>query len=179
SHTPVRNIVAPRTLEDIIQIYAKKLSLSIDKSVDAYEQLEALRSQLLDTDAVISVADIPDDIKEQLTRSLWPRLAGVGGAGTAAGSRWAARKVLELTNSKWLDLIKLIPKVGPGLIAVRTIASTVATISAPIGVALSLWTLNENFGPQWDRCLTLLVGSALCLQSQNSDSKKFPKSPTV
>lgn len=169
SHTPLGNTFLPRTLEDIIQIYCHKLNYTIDANASLVKQLHALRQELLSTNPDINLADIPPELQERLERSVLPTILGAGAAGGAAGARWAAGKVLEWTALKWLDLIKFIPKIGPTIITIRSAAGLVSRISGPIGIALAIWSINNGFGPKWDRCLGLLLGSALCLETQPID----------
>lgn len=169
SHTPLGKTFLPSSLEDIIQIYCKKLSYTIDAHAPLTHQLQALRQEILSTNPDINIADIPPELQERLERSVLPTILGAGAAGGAAGARWAAGKVLEWTALKWLDLIKLIPQVGPAIITIRNTAGLVSRISGPLGIALAIWSVNNGFGPKWDRCLGLLLGAALCLETQPID----------
>ena len=164
SHTPIGEWVMPSSLEDILDIYAQKLEIDIPKDQHVWGQLQSLREALIQSDTQINIDDLPDDLKERLQRSVVPRVMGASAAGGAAGARWAALKVLQWTSSRWLDLIKLLPQIGPAIIAIRGVAGFLARVSGPVGIALALWSVNDSFGPKWDRCLGLLLGAALCLQ---------------
>ena len=120
SHTPIGGFVAPMSLEEIIQIYAKKLDTPIDSKIDIQEQLRTLRSKVMANCDNIDISDIPPEVLDRLQRSVIPSVVGVSAAGGAATTRWAAYKILAWTASKWLNIIKLIPQIGPAIITIRT-----------------------------------------------------------
>ena len=165
SHTPLSEWVKPKSLEQILQIYSQKLDIDIDDTASVAQQLEELRVAIMSQNPDVQLSDIPNELKDRLEQSIIPNILGFSAAGGAVGTRWAAFKFLDWTNSKWLDLIKFIPKIGPTIIVVRGIAGTVARFSGPIGIAIALWSVNQSLGPKWDRCLGLLLGISLCLQT--------------
>ena len=163
SHTPIGGWLMPSSLEDILEIYGAKLEIHFSEDADVWIKLQELRYTLLKDDTSVRIEDLPEDLKERLQRSVFPRLMGVGAAGGAAGARWAALQVLKWTSSKWLELIRLLPHIGPAVIAIRGVAGFLARVSGPVGIALAIWSVNDSFGPKWDTCLGLLLGTALCL----------------
>ena len=163
SHTPIGGFVAPMSLEEIIQIYAKKLDTPIDSKIDIQEQLRTLRSKVMANCDNIDISDIPPEVLDRLQRSVIPSVVGVSAAGGAATTRWAAYKILAWTASKWLNIIKLIPQIGPAIITIRTTAGVLARVSGPVGIALAIWSINNHLGPKWDQCLGMLVGLSFCL----------------
>jgi len=171
SHTPFGEFVLPKSLEQILQVYSSKLDIQIDKDAPIETQLEVLRSAIMSKNPEIQFSDIPIEIKQRLEQSILPNVLGFSAAGGAAGTGWAARKFLDWTNSKWLDIIKRIPKIGPTVIVVRGIAGTVARFSGPVGIAIALWSVNQSLGPKWDRCLGLLLGIALCIRTPIANIK--------
>jgi hypothetical protein len=168
SHTPIGELVFPNSLEEILAIYFKKLDIEYNKDDSFEKQLCTLRHEIIGNSSSVHIADLPEELKERLQRSVVPSVLGAGAAGGAAGTRWAALKLLEWTTSKWLDLIKLIPQIGPAIITIRGVAGVISKVSGPVGIALALWSLNNGFGPKWDKCLGLLIGSALCLETKKS-----------
>ncbi|MAA78958.1 MAG: hypothetical protein CL916_06830 [Deltaproteobacteria bacterium] len=173
SHTPIGGLVAPKSLEDIIQIYAQKIDIPIDSKTSVQSQLGVLRSKVMANCNTIEISDIPPEVLDRLQRSVIPSVVGAGAAGGAATTRWAAYKILAWTASKWLNIIKLIPQIGPALITIRSTAGVLARISGPVGVALAIWSINNHLGPKWDKCLGLLIGLAFCLDE--SDEILLPK----
>ena len=163
SHSPIGSLLSSKSLEDIIQVYAQKLNIPIDQDAPIQAQLHTLRSRVLSTCDDIDISDIPPEVLERLQQSVIPSVLGVGAAGGAVTTRWAAYKVLAWTASKWLNIIKLIPQIGPAIITIRSTAGLLARVSGPIGIALAIWSINNRFGPKWDVCLGLLVGLSLCL----------------
>ena len=168
SHTPIGGFVAPMSLEEIIQVYAKKLDTPIDATTDIQSQLRTLRSKVMANCNTIEISDIPSDVLDRLQRSVIPSVVGAGAAGGAATTRWAAYKVLAWTASKWLNIIKLIPQIGPALITIRSTAGVLARVSGPVGVALAIWSINNHLGPKWDQCLGLLIGISFCLDESDT-----------
>jgi len=168
SHTPIGGFVAPMSLEEIIQIYAKKLDTPIDSKADVQSQLGALRSKVMAGCNNIDISDIPPEVLDRLQRSVIPSVVSAGAAGGAATTRWAAYKILAWTASKWLNIIKLIPQIGPAIITIRSTAGVLARVSGPVGVALAIWSINNHLGPKWDQCLGLLMGLSFCLDESST-----------
>ena len=168
SHTPIGGFVAPMSLEEIIQIYAKKLDSPIDSKADVQSQLGSLRSKVMAGCNNIDISDIPPEVLDRLQRSVIPSVVSAGAAGGAATTRWAAYKILAWTASKWLNIIKLIPQIGPAIITIRSTAGVLARVSGPVGVALAIWSINNHLGPKWDQCLGLLMGLSFCLDESST-----------
>ena len=168
SHTPIGGFVAPMSLEEIIQVYAKKLDTPIDSKTNIQSQLHTLRSKVMATCNTIDISDIPPEVLDRLQSSVIPSVVGAGAAGGAATTRWAAYKILAWTASKWLNIIKLIPQIGPVIITIRSTAGVLARLSGPVGVALAIWSINNHLGPKWDQCLGLLIGLSFCLDESDT-----------
>jgi hypothetical protein len=164
THSPA-GLLHPKSLGEIADSYAERLGLELVEGGD-WEKLLSLSDQLLPADKPVTMDELPPELAERLQDSLWPRLFGTGAAGSAAASGYAARTVLRWTSGQWLRLIRMLPKVGPAVIAVRSGAGWVASLSGPIGIAAGLWTLNQSFGPRWDKALPLLLGAGLAIRSQ-------------
>lgn len=168
SHTPIGGFVAPMSLEEIIQIYARKLDTPIDSNADIQLQLRTLRTKVMANCNNIDISDIPPEVLDRLQRSVIPSVVGAGAAGGAATTRWAAYKILAWTASKWLNIIKIIPQIGPAIITIRSTAGVLARVSGPVGIALAIWSINHHLGPKWDQCLGLLVGLSFCLDESST-----------
>lgn len=168
SHTPIGGAIAPMSLEEIIQIYAHKLDAPIDSKIDIQLQLRILRSKVMANCNNIDISQIPPEVLDRLQRSVIPSVIGAGAAGGAATTRWAAYKVLAWTASKWLNIIKLIPQLGPAIITIRSTAGVLARVSGPVGIALAIWSINNHLGPKWEQCLGLLIGLSFCLDESNA-----------
>ena len=168
SHTPIGGFVAPMSLEEIIQIYAKKLDTPIDSNADIQLQLSTLRAKVMANCDNIDISDIPPEVLDRIQRSVIPSVVGASAAGGAATTRWAAYKILAWTASKWLNIIKLIPQIGPAIITIRSTAGVLARVSGPVGIALAIWSINNHLGPKWDQCLGLLVGLSFCLDESDT-----------
>lgn len=164
THSPAGQAVAPDSLDRIVHRYAKKLDVELPAG-DAFAQLQALSVACLpSTDTPLSLDDVEPAVKRKLKRPVWGRMAGATGSGGALGAGWVARRVLQGTIGPIWALLAKLPYVGPVVIAVRSSAGTVVSLSGPIGIGLALLTLNSAFGPRYDRGLPLLVGAGLVLR---------------
>lgn len=175
SHSPIGSILSKKSLEDIIQIYAHKLNIPIDQNTDIHTQLHILRSRASSQCSDIQISEIPPDVLERLQQSVIPSMLSAGAVGGAVTTRWAAYKVLAWTASKWLNIIKLIPQIGPAIITIRTTAGVLARVSGPVGIALAIWSINNHLGPKWDTCLGLLIGLSYCLSQSAGINYTLPQ----
>ena len=171
SHTPISEMVTPKSMEEIIQIYSRKLDLPIDPKIELQTQLNQLRTRVMANCSEIDFTEIPPETLERLQRSVLPSLLGVGAAGGAATTRWAAYKVLSWTASKWVNIIKIIPQLGPAIVTIRSTAGVLARVSGPVGIVLAIWSINNSLGPKWDRCLGLLIGFSFCLDESSKNKQ--------
>lgn len=160
SHSPAGQLLMPDNLDQLVDRTGKRLAIELGDG-DAWARLTALTNALVDADTPVDLESLDEDTRARLSRPVWGRLAGVGGAGSALGARWAASKLLALTVGPLWDLIMLIPKVGPALIAVRTAAGTVAAVSGPLAIGIALLTVNSALGARYDKALPLLLGIGL------------------
>lgn len=164
SHSPAGQVLAPDTLDDMVDRTARRLDLDLGKG-DAWVRLDALTARLLPGDRAVSVDDLDPAARQKLAHCIAAELFGTGAAGTAFGARWIARLLLGWTKGPLWDLLLLLPKVGPILLAVRGGAGTVAAVSGPVGVLLALLTLNQALGPRYDKALPLLLGAGLACRN--------------
>jgi hypothetical protein len=160
SHSPARQVVWPRNLDQLVNRAERKLKLDLGNG-DAWERLAALTDQLIDGSRPLRVDDMAPAMRKRLRRVVWANLLGVGAAGAAAGTRFASLKLLQLAAGPTWRLITMLPKVGPALVAMRVGAGTVAAVSGPVGIALALLTLNSVLGATDDTALPLLLGIGL------------------
>ena len=172
AHTPIGYQIAQHTLESILAIYAQKLDIQLEGE-GGWTQLKSLTDQLVPIDTDISFENLPEDLRDRLRSSAWKTVTGAGGTATAAGSRWAAVRILGAMTGPIWQWLRFVPKLGPVLIGVRTAAGWVATLSGPIAVASAIYTVNQALGPRWDDALPLLLGIGL-IQRHNSQLANIP-----
>jgi len=160
THSPAGQVLIPDDLGQLLDRAEDRLDLDLGDG-DTWSRLEALTTALLPGDRPISVEQLDPEVRKRLARTVWLQLFGTAAAGGAAGSGFAATRLLTWTTGPLWDLVRLLPKVGPALVTLRTGAGTVAAVSGPIGIALALASLNSLLGPRYDQALPLLLGVGL------------------
>ena len=164
THSPAGQLARPDSLEGLVDRYAAKLEVHLPAG-DVWTRLQALaRAVVPGENQPLRLDALDASVRERLKRPVWGRLAGATGSGGAIGAGWLARRVLAGMGGPIWALLARLPYVGPAVVAVRSGAGTVLSLSGPVGIALALWTLNSLLGPRDDRGLPLLVGAALVLR---------------
>lgn len=171
THTPVGKVAMADDLGGIIRRVARKGQIDLPESSDDRELLAALTAALVSGDT-LNLAEVDPKVMKRLKASHWAEFLGVGSAGAAVGS-----KVVAATYLKWtapvVDWLPYVPKVGPILVGARTLSNTVVKVAAPVGIGISLLTLNSVLGADFDRALPLLLGCGLALR----DASAAPEGP--
>lgn len=160
AHTPLGYQLRPHTLESIVSVYAQKLELQIPEA-DGWRQLDTLTDLLLPPDENINIQSLSPELQKRVTESHWKTTGGAASSATAAGTRWAATHLLGWTSGAIWKWLRLVPKLGPVIIGIRTAAGWIAAISGPVAIASAIYTVNQALGPRWDDALGLLLGAGL------------------
>ncbi|MEC7946179.1 MAG: hypothetical protein VX265_01345 [Myxococcota bacterium] len=160
SHSPARQLVAPQTLDGLVDRAARKLNLELGNG-DVWSRLDALTTHFLSQAEPLSVQELPPEVLAKLERTVWTKVLGTSAAGSAAAARVASWKLLQVASGPTWRLLTMLPRVGPALVAARAGVGTVAAAAGPIGVVCALLTLNSVFGPTEDTALPLLLGVGL------------------
>lgn len=164
THSPAGQTLMPDSLDDLVERYAQKLGVLLPEA-DVYARLQALTQHALpSTGQPLELQNLDEAVKKKLSRPVWGRLAGASGSGSAFGAGWLARRVLAGTVGPVWSVLARLPYVGPAVVAIRTSAGTVLSLSGPVGIGLALLTLNSLLGARYDRGLPLLVGAGLVLR---------------
>lgn len=163
THTPVEHVALPGTLDRLVDRVGRKLEIDLPAG-DAWTRLDALTWRLLPQGRVQTLDRLDEQTRQRLRKRLWPAWTGVAGGASAAGSRLAALKLLQVTTGPIWDLVPLVPKVGPIFLGLRKGAVFVARVSGPVGIALALLSLNQSFGAEDDQALPLLLGVGLLVR---------------
>lgn len=164
THSPAGQALMPDSLDALLDRYARKLSVTLP-SGDAYARLQALTAHALPApNEPLRLDDLEPSVQRKLQRPVWGRLAGASGSGGALGAGWLARKVLTGTVGPVWALLSRLPYVGPAVVAIRSSAGTIFTLSGPVGIGLALLTLNSLLGARYDKGLPLLIGAGLVLR---------------
>ncbi len=173
THTPVGKIAMADDLAGIIRRIARRAKVELPESSDDLELLEALTTALVPGDT-LDPDDLDPELMKRLRASHWAEWMGVGTAGTAVGSKVAAATYLRWT-APVVDWLPYVPKVGPFLVGARKVSKTVVKIAPPIGIGVSLLTLNSVLGADFDRALPLLLGTGLALREKGEATEPPPE----
>lgn len=163
SHSPVGQLVLPASLDQLVDRVARKLDLSLPEG-DAWARLDALTRQLLPGGRLLEPGQLDPATRARLRKRLWPAWTGVVGGAGAAGGQYAALKLLAWTQGPLWELLPWVPHLGPAFLAARKGVLLFARVSAPVGVVLALFSLNQALGPEDDRALPLLLGIGLVVR---------------
>ena len=163
AQTPLGYAAGSATLEDIVQMSAKRLDVrhKVLASKDGWSQLEDLTQALLSTLPAtpgVALSDMDSTARERL-KPHWRRtLAFGGGAGGTLGARMASGAVLGFLRGPIGRLLPLIPPLAPWVRTIGSGASAVHAVSGPLGIALTLLSINQALGPAYKTLLPLLLG---------------------
>lgn len=161
--TPLGYAAGNATLEDLVQLAARRLDVrhKVLASKPGWEQLQDLTSALLSslpTTPGVALSDLDGTARERL-KPHWKRAAALGGgAGGSFGARMASGAILGFLEGPVGRLLPLIPPLAPWVKTLGTGASAVRAVSGPLGVAMTLLSINQALGPAYKTLLPLLLG---------------------
>lgn len=160
--TPVGYLADRQTLEDIVLHVAERFGLAghLHPRDTVFEQLHTMTRELapLAETHGIAVSDLSEHTRRQLGADWRPTIGLGSGAVGSFGTRWTANRVLDLFKGPIGRLLPLLPIVGPWMGSIRWGASAVSTVAGPLGIALSVASLNASLGPNYKKLLPLLLG---------------------
>lgn len=164
THTPVGGLVWPSTLDGMVDAVEGRAKIELGGG-DVWSRLERLST-------LCGAADDPDpELLRKVAPGLpWASMAGTTAAGGAAGVRQLSLWALRLTSGEIGRWLPLIPKVGPIYMLVRQGVRTAARVSAPVGAALALASINGALGADYARALPILVGIGALHARLNPDA---------
>lgn len=157
--TPLGYVAGRTSLDDIVDHVAGRMK--IDGALqqgDAWERLQTMTAMLVAAHGPVAFDDLDVKRREKLTRSWIPRTLYGSGAVGGFGARFVGLKILKLGAGpigRWLPLI---PYVGPWFLAIRKGAGLAAMLGGPVGIALSLLTVNDALGVNYQKLVPLLLG---------------------
>ena len=93
-----------------------------------------------------------------MRRSRWLRLSNDSRAASSLAAGWTANRILDLFKGPLGRLLPLLPVVGPWMGTIRWGAGAVSIVSGPLGIALSVASLNTALGSNYNKLLPLLLG---------------------
>lgn len=160
--TPIGYVADRQSLEDIVQHVAERLAVHghLRPADGVFDQLQTLTRELAPAAEThgIAMSDLSEHTRQRLG-SDWRSVLGFGSAATGSfGARWTANRVLDLFKGPIGRLLPLLPVIGPWMGSIRWGASAVSTVSGPLGIALTVASLNASLGPNYRRLVPLLLG---------------------
>jgi len=161
--TPLGYTLDRVDLENMVAHVSKKLMVdhAINANDDAWAQLSHLTVALLKVlppEAGVALADLDESTQERIWPSWMPTIALGTGATGSAGTWWASRRVVDFFKGPVGRYLPLLPVVGPYLAAIRTGAGVVGVVAGPLGIALSVLTLNQALGANYQKLVPMLLG---------------------
>ncbi len=157
--TPLGYVVGSTSLDDIVDHISGRIQ--IDGALqqgDAWERLQTMTAMLVAAHGPVAFSDLDVKRREKLTRSWIPRSLYGSGAVGGFGARFVGLQILKFGAGpigRWLPLI---PYVGPWFLAIRKGAGLAAMLGGPVGIALSLLTVNDALGVNYEKLVPLLLG---------------------
>jgi hypothetical protein len=160
--TPLGYLAERATFEDVVRHLSKRLGVSdrVDPDVSVWDQVRALTAALVSEipDQGVTVAALDDATRSKMNPSWWAPIGWGGGASGSFATRWGTAKVLALFKTPIGRLLPLIPVVGPWVGAIRTGLGTVYTVAGPLGIAMSVLSVNSALSTNYQRLVPLVLG---------------------
>jgi hypothetical protein len=160
--TPLGYVSDQASFEDIVWHVARRLRVDdrVQAAADPFRQAEQITVALLHElpDGGVRVEDLDAETQRRLGASWLPTAAFGASAGGSFATRFASGKVLGWLKTPVGRLLPLLPAVGPYVGAFKGIASGVHLVSGPLGVALSVLTVNQALGANYRKLVPLVLG---------------------
>ncbi len=160
--TPLGYTLDRVSLEEMVAHVSKKLMVdhAINSSDDAWLQLQQLTIALLKElpEGGVPLESLDEATQQRIWPSWMPTIALGTGATSSVGTWWASRRVVDFFKGPVGRYLPLLPVVGPYLGAIRAGAGVVGVVAGPLGVALSVLTLNQALGANYQRLVPMLLG---------------------
>jgi hypothetical protein len=161
-NTPLGYVADRTSFEDIVRHLARKLGVAdrLDPDRDEWGQLQALTWALVESIPAdgITVEALGDGARARLHGS-WAAPVGFGASASGSfGSRWVSGRVLALLRSPIGRLLPHVPVVGPWVNAVRMSVGAVYAVSGPVGIALTILSVNSALSTNYRRLVPLVLG---------------------
>lgn len=160
--TPLGYLAEKATLEDVVRHLARKLRVAdrVDPDEPVWAQIRALTTALVPEvpEDGISIDTLDDTSRTRLGPSWAEALGWGGGATSSLAARWGSGKVLALLKTPIGRLLPLLPVVGPWVGVIRTGLGGVHMVSGPLGIAMTVLSLNSALGSNYKRLVPLVLG---------------------
>jgi len=161
--TPLGYLADRATFEQIVQHLAGRLGVAhrVDPALPVAEQVRRLTEALVETlpqGGGIGLDALREDARRRLDPALGPSLGLGTGAAGSFGARWGTGRVLALLRTPIGRLLPLLPWVGPWIAAIRTGAGAVYAVTGPLGIALTVLSVNASLGTNYRKLVPLVLG---------------------
>lgn len=160
--TPLGYLVEKTTLEDVVKHVSRKLRVSeqVPGEAPIWDQLTAMTEALVPEASShgIAASDLDASTQARLRPEWIPALGWGTGAVSSFGARWSSSQLLRLLRSPLGRLLPLLPLVGPWVTTIRWGAGAVHLVAGPLGIALSVVSVNASLGSNYRRLVPLLLG---------------------
>lgn len=163
AQTPLGYALDRTELETIVQRVAKRLGVQdrVGAHGDAWTQLPQLTRALVSTlpeSPGIALSDL-DSTAHARMKPHWKRAVALGGGGVGSfGARAASGAVLGFLEGPVGRLLPLIPPIAPYVRTIRAGAGAVNVVAGPLGIALTVLSVNQALGASYHKLLPLLLG---------------------
>ena len=160
--TPLGYLTERATLEDVVRHVSRRLGVAdrLDTNDNVWEQIRSLTAALVPDvpERGIGVATLDESTQRRLRPAFMPAVGWGTGAVGSFTARWGSGKILALLRSPLGRLLPLIPGIGPWVTTIKWGTSAVSLVSGPLGIALSVVSLNASLGSNYKRLVPLVLG---------------------
>lgn len=181
--TPLGYVAERSTFEDVVRHLARRLRVAdrVDPDLPVWDQVAALTGALVSEVPAsgISLSDLDASTRSQLSFSWVPPIGYGASAGGSFATRWSAGKVLALLRTPIGRLLPLLPGVGPWVGAIKTGLSAVHLVTGPLGVALTVMSLNSALGTNYHRLVPLVLGVGALRPARVDEAHVVDEQPTA
>lgn len=177
--TPLGYVTERASFEDVVRHLARRLKVAdrVDPDLPVWDQVDALTRALVAEipQEGISLSALDDSTRGRLSFSWLPPIGMGAGAGTSFVTRWGLGKALALFKTPVGRLLPLLPGVGPWVGTIRAGMSAVHLVAGPLGIALSVMSLNSSLGANYYRLVPLVLGVGALRPSAVEEADVVPE----
>lgn len=160
--SPLGYLAERATFEEIVRHLARRLKVDdrVDPDLSVWDQVSALTGALvadIPSDG-ISAASLDETTRGRMSPSWFAPIGWGSGATGSFATRWGTGRLLALLKTPIGRLLPLLPVVGPWVGAIRAGVGAVNLVAGPLGVAMTVLSLNSALGTNYQRLVPLVLG---------------------
>lgn len=161
--TPLGYYADRTTFDEIVSHVARKLQVfdRVPERAPVWERLRAMTVALVpqaEAARGIAASDLDTSTQERLGRSWMPTIGYGSGAMGSFGANWTSAQLVKLLDGPLGRLLPFVPVIGRWIGTIRWSAGAVRLVSGPLGIALSVASLNSTLGANYRQLVPLLLG---------------------